>query len=135
MPFGFALADPAANALAASALLVSFIGTGSSFFAFAVIAGKRGLSSAAFPSKGLYYLGGLTEGTETIVVFTAMCLWPDQFAAIAWIFAALAGITTLNGWWREWQVFSAIHAEGSEMSAPSAQPPGPSAGDSNSTWY
>jgi phosphatidylglycerophosphate synthase len=135
VPFGFALADPAANALASSALLVSFIGTGSSFLAFAIIAEKRGLSSAAFPSKGLYYLGGLTEGTETIVVFTAMCLWPDQFAAIAWLFAALAAITTLSRWWWGWRVFSAIHVQGSEMGAPSAQPPGPSAGGSNSTWY
>jgi hypothetical protein len=116
-------------------LLVSFIGTGSSFLAFAIIAEKRGLSSAAFPSKGLYYLGGLTEGTETIVVFTAMCLWPDQFAAIAWLFAALAAITTLSRWWWGWRVFSAIHVQGSEMGAPSAQPPGPSAGGSNSTWY
>lgn len=110
VPFGFALADPAANALAASALLLSFVGTGSSFLAFAIIAEKRNLSSTAFPSKGFYYLGGLTEGTETIIAFTAMCLWPSHFAAIAWLFAAMALITTMIRWWWGWQVFSASAA-------------------------
>jgi phosphatidylglycerophosphate synthase len=106
VPFGFALADPASNALAASALLLSFVGTGSSFLAFAIIAEKRRLSSVAFPKKGIYYLGGLTEGTETIIVFTAMCLWPEHFAAIAWLFAALAIMTTLSRWWWGWRSFS-----------------------------
>lgn len=106
VPFGFALADPASNALAASALLLSFVGTGSSFLAFAIIAEKRKISSAAFPKKGIYYLGGLTEGTETIIVFTAMCLWPEHFAAIAWVFAALAILTTLSRWWWGWRSFS-----------------------------
>jgi hypothetical protein len=114
VPFGFALADPAANALAASALLLSFVGTGSSFLAFAVIAEKRGLSSASFPMKGIYYLGGLTEGTETILVFTAMCLWPEHFAAIAWLFAILAILTTLSRWWWGWRLFSTIRPQGSE---------------------
>ena len=41
-PLGFALADPAANALPAAVLVASFIGTGSSFLAFAIIAAKRG---------------------------------------------------------------------------------------------
>jgi phosphatidylglycerophosphate synthase len=112
VPFGFALADPAANALAVSALLLSFVGTGSSFLAFAIIAEKRGLSSATFPMKGFYYLGGLTEGTETIVVFMAMCLWPKHFAAIAWVFAALAAITTVSRWWWGWRVFSAEQGAG-----------------------
>ena len=98
VPFGFALANPAANALAASALLLSFAGTCSSFLAFAVIAAKRGLISNTFPKKGLYYLGGLTEGAETIVAFTAMCLWPSFFAPIAWAFAALAVLTTITRW-------------------------------------
>ena len=42
IPLAFALADPAANALAAAVLLAAFIGTGSSFLAFAVMAERRG---------------------------------------------------------------------------------------------
>ncbi len=54
IPLAFAVADPAANALAAAVLLASFIGTASSFLAFAVLAERRGLTSLAFPDKGLY---------------------------------------------------------------------------------
>jgi phosphatidylglycerophosphate synthase len=102
VPLAFALADPAANALAASVLLAAFIGTGSSFLAFAVMAERRGLKSVAYPSKGLYYLGGLTEATETLVCFTLMCLWPQHFAAWAHGFAVLCGLTIVSrlaaGW-------------------------------------
>jgi phosphatidylglycerophosphate synthase len=94
IPLGFALADPPANALPAAVLLASFIGTGSSFLAFAIVAEKRRLQSVAFPDKSFYFLGGLTEATETIAAFVAMCLWPQWFAPIAYGFAALCAITT-----------------------------------------
>jgi hypothetical protein len=64
---------------AAAALLASFIGTGSSFLAFAALAEKRGLTDTALPGKSFYFLGGLTEATETITVFAAMCIWPLEF--------------------------------------------------------
>lgn len=94
IPLAFAVAEPAANALAAAVLLASFIGTGSSFLAFAVIAEKRKLQSLAFPDKSFYFLGGLTEATETLIAFGAMCLWPQWFAPIAYGFAILCAITT-----------------------------------------
>ena len=94
VPLAFALADPANNALAAAVLLFSFIGTGSSFLAFAILAQKRNLKSLAFPRKGFYYLGGLTEATETMICFALFCIWPEHFSAIAFIFAALCVITT-----------------------------------------
>ena len=76
IPLGFALANVTENALAAAVLLAAFVGTGSSFLAFSLMAQKRKLHAQKFPSKGLYYLGGLTEGAETIAVFVAFCLWP-----------------------------------------------------------
>lgn len=94
IPLAFALANPQQNALAAVILLYAFVGTGSSFLAFAVIAAKRQLSSTHFPEKGFYYLGGLTEATETIAVFVLMCLLPQYFWALAYIFAALCALTT-----------------------------------------
>jgi phosphatidylglycerophosphate synthase len=102
IPLAFALADPAANALAAAVLLAAFIGTGSSFLAFAVMAHKRGLSSSAYPSKGLYYLGGLTEATETLLCFVLMCLWPAHFPLLALGFAALCALTTASRLWAGW---------------------------------
>ncbi len=102
IPLAFALADPAANALAAAVLLAAFIGTSASFLAFAVMAQRRGLHSTAYPNKGLHYLGGLTEGTETLLCFVLMCVWPAQFAWFAGLFAALCGLTLgarlLAGW-------------------------------------
>jgi phosphatidylglycerophosphate synthase len=93
IPLAFAIADPAANALPAAALLAAFVGTGSSFLAFSVLAQKRGLQSAQYPDKGIYYLGGLTEATETLICFALMCLWPEHFAWWAYGFAALCALT------------------------------------------
>jgi len=106
VPLGFALADPEANALPAAVLIAAFVGTGSSFLAFAAIAATRGMKAAAYPAKGLYYLGGLTEGAETIAVFLAMCLWPGAFAPLAYGFAAACGVTTLTRWHWGWRSFS-----------------------------
>ena len=93
VPLGFAFAD-ANNALPAAVLLASFIGTGSSFLAFAAVTAKRGTVSPSYPNKGIHYLGGLTEGTETILAYCAMCVLPQHFAPIAYGFAAACAVTT-----------------------------------------
>lgn len=102
VPLAFALADPPANALAAAALLAAFIGTGATFLAYAVLAERRGLASAAYPNKGFFYLGGLTEGTETLACFALMCLWPQHFALLASVFAGMCVATIVSrlvaGW-------------------------------------
>ena len=102
IPLAFALADPLNNALAAAVLLAAFMGTASSFLAFALLAERRGLKSEAYPNKGLYYLGGLAEASETLICFVLMCLWPARFALFAYGFAALCGLTLvgrlLAGW-------------------------------------
>jgi len=105
IPLAFAVANPAQNALPAAVLLAAFIGTASSFLAFAIVAEKYRLESTAFPDKSFYFLGGLTEATETIVAFAAMCLWPAAFPLIAYGFAVLCGITIAMriGW--GWQRF------------------------------
>ena len=56
------------------------MGTASSFLTFAVFAAKRGLATSVRGRKSLYYLGGLTEGTETIALFVLICLAPSWFA-------------------------------------------------------
>lgn len=105
VPVGFALADPEANALAAAVLVWAFVGTGSSFLAFSVIAAKRGLAADAYPTKGIFYLGGLTEGFETIALFVAMCLWPGLFPVLAYGFAAACLLTTVLRWLAGWRAF------------------------------
>ena len=105
IPLAFAFADPAANALAAAVLLAAFVGTGTCFLAFATIAAKRGLISVDYPDKSFYFLGGLTEATETLVFFVAMCLWPQHFATLALIFAAMCAVTIVSRIFWGWQAF------------------------------
>jgi phosphatidylglycerophosphate synthase len=93
IPLGFIIANPEQNALAGALLLAAFIGTGSSFLAFAIAAEKFKLEKPQFKYKSFYYLNGLTEGTETIALFIAFCLWPQHFALLATLFAIACAIT------------------------------------------
>ncbi|MBU2956090.1 CDP-alcohol phosphatidyltransferase family protein [Paracoccus sp. 1_MG-2023] len=106
VPLGFAIYDPVANALPAALLIAAFVGTGSSFLAFAAIAAKRGQAAAAFPSKGIYYLGGLTEGFETIALFALICIFPQAFPFLATLFAAACTVTTVLRWHQGWIAFA-----------------------------
>ncbi len=100
IPLAFAVANPPQNALPAAVLLAAFMGTGSSFLAFAVMAAKRSMTSVAYPNKSLYFLGGLTEATETLICLCAMCLLPQYFPELAYTFAALCALTIVMriGW-------------------------------------
>lgn len=93
VPLGFILANPEQNAIAGALLLAAFIGTGSSFLAFAIAAEKFKLDKPQFKYKSFYYLNGLTEGTETIALFVAFCIWPQHFVLLAGIFATACAIT------------------------------------------
>ena len=107
IPLAFAIADPQPNALAGAVLLAAFIGTGTSFLAYAAIAEKRGEKSPAYPTKSFYYLGGLTEGAETILCFLLMCLFPQHFAILAYIYATLCSLTTATRIIAGWNSFGA----------------------------
>jgi phosphatidylglycerophosphate synthase len=100
--FGFILAA-LENRLPGAFLLLTFIGTGGSFLAFAALAARRGLATSAQGSKSLYYLGGLTEGSETIGLFVICCLFPQAFGILAWVFGAACCLTTLSRALTAWQ--------------------------------
>lgn len=89
VPVAFAAGRPDA-ALVAALLVLSFVGTGASFLAFAILAAKRGLANGP---RSFFYLGGLAEGTETALFLLAICVWPDRFAWIALLFMALCWAT------------------------------------------
>jgi phosphatidylglycerophosphate synthase len=95
VPFFFAVGRPE-QALPAAFLVFSFVGSGSSFLAYAIFAAKRGQTTERQGRKSLYYLGGLTEGAETIAVFVAICLFPTWFAVLAWGFGGLCWLTALG---------------------------------------
>lgn len=93
IPFAFVVMDPAANAIAGAFLLTSFYFNGTSFLGYAILAEKRGLKTSSRGDKSLYFSNGLLEGTETIVFFVILCLFPASFAPLAWIFGALCFAT------------------------------------------
>ena len=93
IPMAFVLMNPEANAIAGAFLLFSFYVNGTSFLGFAILAEKRDMTTAAQGQKSLYYSNGLLEGTETIVLFLLLCLFPAAFAWLAWIFGTLCLVT------------------------------------------
>jgi phosphatidylglycerophosphate synthase len=105
VPLGFAIADPAANAVAACAMLFSFYINGGSFLGYAILAEKHGLSTDRRGSKSLYFTGGLAEGTETIAVFVIACLAPIWFPWLAYGFTVLVMLTAIARILMAWQTF------------------------------
>lgn len=93
IPLGFIFANPDENAIPGAVLLATFIGTGSSFLAFAIAAEKFNIDKPQFKYKSFYYLNGLTEGTETIGLFVAFCIWPEHFPILASLFSVACAIT------------------------------------------
>ena len=104
VPLGFGLAAPV-NLIPALVLACCFGLTGISFLAFAAIAGKRGMETSAHGKKSFFYSTGLAEGTETILVFLAACLWPAQFPTIALAYAGLCILTVIQRSVSAWMAF------------------------------
>ena len=95
VPLGFGVMAPD-NTLPALVLVASFVLTGVSFLAFAVIAAERGARTEAHGKKSFFYSTGIAEGTETILVFIAMCLFPAWFGVIAYAYAGLCVLTVIQ---------------------------------------
>ncbi len=104
-PLGFVLLDPAVNAVAGAVLILSFYVNGASFLAYATIAEKRKMESAARGKKSLFFTTGLAEATETILVFAAFCLFPAWFSVLAYFFAALTFYTAVSRVMLAWRTF------------------------------
>ncbi len=96
IPVGFAIANPADNAVPTVVLLFVFYINAATFLAFAIMAEKRAMPSNVRGEKSLHYTTGLIEASETIVVYLVACLVPDWYAFLAWIFSAALGITALG---------------------------------------
>jgi len=93
IPLAFVLHDSDSNGVAGAVLLASFYINGASFLGYAILAEKKQMRSDLHGMKSLYFTGGLLEGAETIAFFIVICLWPDWFVPLAYVFAALCGVT------------------------------------------
>lgn len=96
IPLAFIAADPGNNALAGSLLILTFYVNGASFLTYALMAEKRGVDQVERGSKSLLYTTGLAEATETIVFFAVCCIFPNWFATLAYVFAAIVIVTTAS---------------------------------------
>ena len=95
IPLGFVVANPAEHATAGAFLLAAFYLNGATFLGFAILAAKRGMDTRARGVKSLYFTAGLMEGTETIIFFLVIVLWPVSFVPLAWVFGGLCLVTAV----------------------------------------
>lgn len=106
LPLGFALLDPATNALPAAFLLFAFYVNGATFLAYAALAAKRGLGEGPRGPKAIHYTAGLAEGTETIAVFVLMLVVPQHFPALAFLFGLVCLASAAARAWIAWRAFA-----------------------------
>lgn len=106
IPLAFVLQDLTTNGAAGAFLLATFYLNGATFLGFAILAERRGLETKARGEKSLYFTAGLMEGTETILIFLVMVLWPPLFVPLAWVFGALCIVTALARVILAWRVFA-----------------------------
>ena len=76
-------------------LLLSFVTTQTTFLASAWILEKNKSLILLEHKKSFFYIGGLTEGFETIICFILMLIFNDIVNIIAYIFGTLCFLTAL----------------------------------------
>ncbi|WP_372730122.1 CDP-alcohol phosphatidyltransferase family protein [Nocardioides sp.] len=81
--------------LACLALLTTYYLSGTAFLALSAILERRGDARIA-DGRTLLFVGGLAEGTETVLAYVAFCLAPEYAEQIAWIFAGAVLITAIQ---------------------------------------
>ncbi len=93
IPLAFVILDQPLHGAAGAFLLMSFYVNSGSFLGFSVLAEKKQMRSNAHGVKSLYFTGGLLEGTETILFFLILCIFPQFFVPLAWGFGVLCLVT------------------------------------------
>lgn len=72
-------------------VLLAYYVNGTAFLAFSSIAERTGRQRQ--DGRSLSFLGGLAEGTETVVVHSLWLVFPAQAAIIAGVWAAVVGVS------------------------------------------
>ena len=81
--------------LAAAALLVAYYLSGTAFLALSSILERRRAQDHT-DQRSLRFVGGLAEGTETVIAYVALMAMPQHAATILWVFLAAVSITVLQ---------------------------------------
>jgi len=88
IPFAFALADPT-RALAACFFVFAFTVSAATFLSYWRFATKRGVDVKVGGVKGVTHQAGLTDGAEAFIAFTIVCLRPEWFGIVAYVFGII----------------------------------------------
>ncbi len=94
--FAFALARPAENGLAAACMLFGFAAAGCAMLAYSVIAYKNHADQQLNLDHSPFYLGGLAQGSETLVALMILCLFPGWFPVMAIFLGVLSLIKAFS---------------------------------------
>lgn len=89
-PLAVAIAVPDAR-IAACALLGAYLLNNVALLSFSSLIEKRGLELG--DERSLRFTTGLTEGTETVVCYSLVCLVPAHAGTIFWVFGAMVMVT------------------------------------------
>ena len=84
------------NTYAICFLLLSFVSTQTTFLASAWIIEKNKILVSTKQKKSFFYIGGITEGFETIICFILMLFFYESVEIIAYIFGILCWITSIS---------------------------------------
>jgi phosphatidylglycerophosphate synthase len=94
-PIAFIFVD-IKNAYAVCFLLLSFVSTQTTFLASAWIIEKNKILVSTKQKKSFFYIGGITEGFETIMCFILMLFFYESVELIAYIFGILCWTTSIS---------------------------------------
>lgn len=76
------------------AVLVAYYLNGATFLAFSSLAERTG--RRLDDGRSLSFLGGLAEGTETVLVHSLWLVLPGHAGTIAWVWAGVVGVSGLQ---------------------------------------
>ncbi len=79
--------------VACLALLVAYYLSGTAFLLLAPALERRGEQG---DGRSVHFVGGLAEGSETLLAYVAFCLLPEQAEVVAWVFAAMVAVTAVQ---------------------------------------
>ena len=79
--------------VACLALLAAYYLSGTAFLTLSPLLERRGVTG---DGRSLLFVGGLAEGTETVLAYVAFCVFPGEAELIAWIFGAMVTVTVVQ---------------------------------------
>ena len=88
-----AVARPEAR-LACVGLLVAYYVSGTAFLALSSLLERRG--GRGDDGRSLRFVGGVAEGTETVLAYVLFCVFPAQASVIAVVFGVAVAITAVQ---------------------------------------